>query len=128
MTKQFLSAEHFAVAGASRDRSKYGNIVFRKLLDSGRVVYPINPTVTNVEGHAAFANLSALPVVPESVSIVTPPSVTREIVREAIEVGVKNLWMQPGAEDVVASDLARKAGLNVIDDGSCLLVVLAMTR
>jgi predicted CoA-binding protein len=32
--------------------------------------------------------------------------------------------MQPGAEDPEAGQLARQAGLNVIDDGSCLLIFL----
>jgi predicted CoA-binding protein len=124
--EQFLAAKTFAVAGASRDRSKYGNLVFRRLLQYGRTVYPINPTAEELEGHPAFPQLSALPMVPESLSIVTPPKITRQIVVQAIAAGVKNLWMQPGAEDAVASELARKAGLNVIDDGSCILVVLAL--
>jgi hypothetical protein len=42
----------------------------------------------------------------------------------AIAKGVKNLWMQPGAESEAAVAMAEAAGLNVIADGSCLLVVL----
>jgi len=34
--------------------------------------------------------------------------------------------MQPGAEDSKGSQAARDAGLNVIDDGSCVLVLLAI--
>ena len=49
---------------------------------------------------------------------------TRRILIEAIEAGVKHVWMQPGAEDAAGSRLAREAGLNVIDDGRCLLVLL----
>jgi len=124
----FLSANTFAVAGASRDPSKYGNIVFRALVASGRTVYPLNPTAPDVEGQPAYASVGDLPVVAESLSIVTPPHVTREVVQQAIAAGVKNLWMQPGAEDAQASQAAREAGLNVIDDGSCLLVLLARER
>ena len=57
---------------------------------------------------------------------VTPPAVTRQVVKQAIAVGVKVLWMQPGAEDEQASQAARDAGLTVIDDGSCILVALAL--
>ena len=35
---------------------------------------------------------------------------------------------EPGAEDSQGSKLAREAGLNVIDDGSCVLVQLALQR
>jgi predicted CoA-binding protein len=124
----FLSASTFAVAGASKDRSKYGNKVFRAIIASGRTVYPLNPTASDVEGDPAFASIADLPVVPESLSIVTPPHVTREVIQQAIAAGVKNVWMQPGAEDSKASQAAREAGLNVVDDGSCILVSLSIER
>ncbi len=120
----FLQAHSFAVAGASTQREKYGNIIFRTLRDSGRTVYPLNPRESIVEGDTAFPDLQSLPVVPEAVSIVTPPAVTLEIVQQAIALGVRSVWMQPGAEHAEAGQLARNAGLNVIDDGSCLLIFL----
>ena len=125
-TTKFLAAQSFAVAGASRDRSKYGNRVFLALLASGRTAFPLNPSAPEVEGHTAYSSIADLLKVPESLSIITPPSVTRQVVQQAIAAGVKNIWMQPGAEDSQASQLARKAGLNVIDDGSCILVQLAL--
>jgi len=126
--EEFLNASTFAVAGASRDRSKYGNKVFRALIASGRTVYPLNPTAPEVEGQSAYTSMSDLPVVAESLSIVTPPHVTREVIQQAIAAGVKNIWMQPGAKDVQASQAAREAGLNVIDDESCILVSLSIER
>ncbi len=120
----FLAANSFAVAGASRDRSKYGNIVFKAILNSGRVVYPVHPNETHIEGATAYPNLTSLPEVVESLSIVTPPHVTIAILKEAISVGVKHVWMQPGAENDEGSRLAREAGLTVIDDSSCILVSL----
>lgn len=87
----FLSASSFAVAGASRDRSKYGNKLFRVIVASGHTVYPLYPTAIEVEGHPAFATISDLPVVPESLSIVTPPHVTRQVIQQAIAAGVKNI-------------------------------------
>ncbi|WP_149499515.1 CoA-binding protein [Roseiconus lacunae] len=121
----FLSEATYAVAGASTRQHKYGNKVFRALVESGRTTYPLNPISESVEGHRAFPTLGDLPEVPASLSIVTPPQVTRTIIAEAIKLGVKHVWMQPGAEDADASQLARDAGLTVIDDGSCLLVLLA---
>src|SRR5438067_11629698 len=118
----FLSAPAFAVAGASDDPYKYGHRVFRLLLQHERKAYPVNPNATTVLGHAAYRNLSSLPEKVESVSIITPPPVTEKIVDEAIAVGVKNLWMQPGAESRAAVSKAEKAGLNVIWGGPCILV------
>ncbi len=125
-TQQFLAASTFAVAGASQDRAKYGNKVFRALAATGRTVFPINPTTSTVEGHTAFSSVGDAPELVESLSIVTPPTATRVVVAAAIEAGVKQVWMQPGAEDEEASRAARKAGMTVIDDGSCILVSLAI--
>lgn len=121
----FLAAKTYAVAGASAKTHKYGYKVFMALLHSGREVFPINPVTETIEGHAAYPRLSELPVRAESLSIITPPEVTRRVVADAIAVGVESIWMQPGAEDARASEMAREAGINVIDDGSCVLVLLA---
>lgn len=123
--QRFLSASTFAVAGVSIQRHKYGNQVFRALLASGRDVYALNPSRQRVEGHQHFRTLADLPSIPEALSIITPPEITRKIVDDAIGVGIRNIWMQPGAEDKTASAKARDAGINVIDDGSCLLVLLS---
>lgn len=122
---RFLSAKLYVVAGASKRREKYGNIVFRRILQSGRDCIPLNPVESEIEGHSAFASLRDLPRVPESLSIVTPAEVTRRVVQDAIAVGVSHIWMQPGAEDEEASNAARDAGLVVIDDGSCILIALS---
>lgn len=126
----FLSGKTFAVAGASNNREKYGNIVFRHLTeylegDHERVVYPIHPQLELVEGITAYKSVGELPAGgAESLSIVTPPAVTRAIVGEAIEAGVKSIWMQPGAEDGQAINAAKDAGINVIAGGPCILVVM----
>ena len=121
----FLTARTFAVAGASSKPHKYGNKVFRSLLSTGRETFALNPRQVLIDGHRAYAKIMDLPIVPDALSMVTPPEVTRKVVQEAVAAGVKHIWMQPGAEDEKASTAARDAGLNVIDDGSCILVLLA---
>ena len=124
----FLNFSTFAVAGASRNRDKYGNIVLLALRTSGRSVYAINPAASQIEGESAYQNIASIPVPIDAISIVTPPDVSRTIVRDAMQAGVKAIWFQPGAEAFDVSRLAREAGLVVIDDGSCILVALAQLR
>lgn len=121
----FLEHQSFAVAGASRDRTKYGNIVYRALLQKGKITFPINPNASTVEGNLAYAKISATPQPVTALSIVTPPDVSLNVVQDAIISGVKSIWFQPGSENDQASALARNAGIEVIDDGSCILVALA---
>ena len=119
----FLSASAFGVAGASSDRSKYGNKVLRCYLQNDREAFPIHPTEKVVEGKPVYASIADAPDF-DSLSIITPPPVTEKIVDEAIAAGVKHLWMQPGAESDQAIDKAKAAGLTVIAGGPCLLVKL----
>ena len=123
--KEFLAGKTYAVAGASARTHKYGYKVFKALLASGRETFPLNPVTEKIEGHRAYPKIELLPKVPDSLSIITPPEVTRQVVADAITMGVRHIWMQPGAEDALASEAARQAGISVIDDGSCILVLLA---
>jgi predicted CoA-binding protein len=120
----FLNGQPHAVVGASRDRSKYGNKVLRSYQQNGMKVYPINPSADEVEGLASFASLSDLPETVHGISIITPPQITESVVEEAGELGIKQVWMQPGAESQRAVHRATELGMNVIHGGPCLLVVV----
>ncbi|HJV49509.1 MAG TPA: CoA-binding protein [Geothrix sp.] len=120
----FLSADAFAVVGASTDRSKYGNKVLRCYQQHGREVYPINPKAPEVEGLRAYPTLASLPVKVKAISVITPPAATEQVVREAAAAGVSHIWMQPGAESDAAIRTAESLGLSVIAEGPCLLVVM----
>ena len=120
----FLSGKRFAVAGASQDRAKYGNKVLRAYLQNGLDVVPINPNADEVEGLAAIPSLESLAGPVHGISIVTPPALTEEIVMQAVDMGITNIWMQPGAESERAVEHAKRSGANVISGGPCLLVAL----
>jgi predicted CoA-binding protein len=121
---QFLSATAFGVAGASSNRHKYGNKVLRCYLQHGKRAVPVNPNEAEIEGVACVKSVQDLPPEVKSLSMITPPAVTEQIVPLAIARGIENIWMQPGAESPAAVALCREKGVNVIADGSCLLVVL----
>ncbi len=120
----FLAGSVFAVVGASADRAKYGNKVLRVYMQNGRAVYPVNPRGGEIEGLQAFPDLASLPELPHGVSIITPPSVTEAVVREAVALGIQHLWMQPGAESDAAIAYARENGVNIVAKGACALVVM----
>lgn len=122
--EQFLKARAFGVVGASTNREKYGNKVLRCYLQHGRKAVPVNPKEASVEGVAAVASVKDLPPEVEALSIITPPAVTEQVIEAAIAKGIRHVWMQPGAESPAAIARAEQAGLNVIGDGSCLLVIL----
>lgn len=121
---RFLQSPAFGVVGASRRRHKYGNKVLRCYQQAGRHAIPVNPRETEIEGTACVATVLELPEEVRSLSVITPPAVTERIVEQAIAKGIEHVWMQPGAESERAVAACLAAGINVIADGECLLVVL----
>ena len=122
--QSFLNGSPFAVAGASTNRDKYGNKVLRCYQQNQHAVIPVNPVEKAIEGLDCVTSVDELPDHVASISIITPPQVTEKVVDLAIASGIKNIWMQPGAESPQAVANCEAAGVNVIADGSCLLVVM----
>jgi predicted CoA-binding protein len=121
---KFFASKAFGVVGASANRDKYGNKVLRVYLHHNMRVIPVNPREKEIEGVPCVAGIPELPSEVKSISVITPPAVTEQVVEMAIAKGIENIWMQPGAESPVAVDSCRKNNINVIADGSCILVVL----
>jgi predicted CoA-binding protein len=117
----FTNRRVWAVVGASQDRSKYGNRVFRSLRSSGYTVYPVNPKGGEVEGVEAYASLADLPQLPDVVDLVVPPQVTEQVVKEAHQLGLSRIWMQPGAESEAAIAYCREQRMQVVHD-ACAMV------
>ncbi len=120
----FLGAPAFGVVGASSNRHKYGNKVLRCYLQNQRRVMPVNPVAKEIEGLECVPSVTDLYNEVSSISIITPPQVTEKVVEQAIARGIKNIWMQPGSESPQAVAACERAGVNVIADGSCVLVVM----
>jgi uncharacterized protein len=121
---EFLKAEAFGVVGASTDRSKYGNRVLRCYQMHGLRAVPVNPKEKEIEGVPCVASVTDLPDDVTSISVITPPLMTERVMEAAALKGILNVWMQPGAESPRAVEICREHGINIIADGSCLLVVL----
>ena len=121
---QFFASPVFGVVGASSNRDKYGNKVLRCYQQNNRRAIPVHPAEKQVEGVDCVASVAELPGEVESISVITPPKITEQVVEQAAAKGIRNIWMQPGAESPVAVRYCEERGLNVIADGSCVLVVL----
>lgn len=122
--EKFFTSPAFAVAGASNDRSKFGNKVLRCYIEHQKTVYPINPHEKTIEGMTCIHSISDLPAEVKSLSIVTPPDITETLVKDAITKKIENIWMQPGADSALAIKMCQERGINVIAGGPCLLQTL----
>ena len=113
-----------AVVGASDKPRRPSNEIYTYLLRTGQYeVYPVNPTITEIDGAQVYSCLADLPVVPDMVDVFRRfddlPSVLDDVL--ALEHRPKTLWLQEGLwHDQVGRD-AEAAGLQVVMD-RCLMV------
>ena len=121
LISDFVNRRVWAVVGASQDRRKFGYQVFRSLRDAGYEVYPVNPKGGELDGVRVYPSLADLPQQPEVVDMVVPPAVTEQVVKEAHELGLTRIWMQPGAESEESVRHCREHGMQVVER-ACAMV------
>ena len=111
-----------AVVGASANpmRPSYG--VWDYLRSASHYeLYLVNPTVREIDGTPVYASLAELPVVPDMVDVFRRESELPSVLRDAIAVGAKTLWLQHGLWDEQIARDGVAAGLQVVMD-RCLKV------
>lgn len=118
-----LSKKSWAVVGAHPDPDKYGFKIVHRLKSLDYLVFPVNPTATEVDGLPCYPSLEVLPQVPEVVDLVVNPRRGLDVLKAAAALGVRLIWSQPGTHDDALQALADELDLCVLQD-----CVLAATR
>ena len=111
-----------AIIGASANREKYGNIAVRSYLSQGHEVFPINPREAEIEGLKTFPNVRDVPPPVDRVLLYVPPAVGVKALDDIVAAGVKEVYVNPGAE----SDelFARAEQLGLIAIFACAIVAI----
>lgn len=120
--EEMLEKKVWAVIGANDNPEKYGNRIYKKLKSRGYTVYPVNPNYEEIEGDKCYPNLAALPQKPEVLDMVVSPKRGKAVLEEASQLGVKDIWLQPGTYDDEIMELIDNKGLNAVQ--ACVLVAL----
>ena len=121
----FLAGKRIAVAGVSRSGNAPANAILRRLRDNGHEVIPVNPAARELEGLACHPSIRDVPGAIDGVMVVTHPSVTVDVVRAALDRGIKQIWFHRSfgsgsvSDDAVA--LCRAAGVEPIVGGCPLM-------
>ncbi len=105
-----------AIVGLSASADRPSNIVGRYLKEHGYRVIPVNPREKEVLGEICYPDLVSIPEPVDVVDIFRPAAEVPAIVREAIRLGAKAIWIQEGIVNEEAAKRARAAGLQVVMD------------
>lgn len=110
-----------AVVGATDNPSKYGYVIYRDLKRKGFRVFAVNPRRATVDSDTAYKNLRGLPEKPTIVNVVVPPPVAASVLRESLDLGLLNVWLQPGAESPENLAFLQENGFNYLAN-ACIMV------
>src|SRR5882672_9077260 len=93
---RMLRAKRIAVVGLSDDPSRASHGVAEYLQSRGYEIVPVNPNCSSVLGVRCYASLAEVPQPIDLVDVFRRAEFCAEVVREAIEVGAKGVWLQSG--------------------------------
>ncbi|MCL2888354.1 MAG: CoA-binding protein [Elusimicrobia bacterium] len=116
-----LKNKVIAVVGVSTDPEKYGGKIFKTLKHDGADIYAVGRSDGKIMGEPIYKSLSELPKKPELVIMVIPPAASMPVTEEAVKLGVKEIWFQPGAENDAAENFAKNNGVAVTSH-ACIMV------
>ncbi len=128
--ENFLSNRRVAIVGVSRDPRDFSRTLFRELVSRQYDVVPVNPLISLIDDCHCYGDLKDIKPPVEAVLIMTPPSVSEDIVHQCLDAGVKVVWFYraagAGAVSPNAISFCKEHHIDVID-GQCPMMFLPDT-
>ena len=121
LINDFLAPRKMAMAGASRNPKKFGGYVFNDLKQKGFELYPVNPNADEIQGVKCYHTIESLPAGVDRLLVVTSKTDTELVAQQAINKGIKMVWVQQGAESPESLKLLEDAGIPVISK-KCIMM------
>lgn len=115
-----------AIVGISEKPERDVHGITRYLLDAGYRIVGVHPRLEAVLGAPCYPSLGAIPEGVRAgidlVAVFRNPEAALETLAEAASLGLRRVWLPPGAGSPAALDRARELGLVIVAD-MCLRTV-----
>jgi hypothetical protein len=103
-----------AIVGISPKETRDSNRVARYLIKQGYEIIPVNPGQREILGIPCFKTLKDIPFRVDIADLFLNPTRVPAVVDQAIDIGVRVIWMQEGVVHNDAAARARTSGIQVI--------------
>ena len=113
---QLLESNVIAVVGLSPDPESPSHYVSKYLQEAGYRIIPVNPNLTSVLGETCYPDLKSIPIKVDMVDVFRCPEYTPDIVNDAVEIGVKFVWLQDKVINNEAESIAETNGIPIVMD------------
>ena len=105
-----------AIVGLSANWYRPSFFAAKYMQEHGYRIIPVNPAYQEVLGEKCYPSLKDIPEEIDMVDCFRKSEDIEPIAKQAIEIGAKVLWMQLGVTNEKAANMAREAGLEVVQD------------
>ncbi len=114
--EQLQNSKTIAVVGLSGDPERTSYRVTRYMQEQGYRIIPVNPMIEEALGEKAYPDLKSVPEPIDMVNVFRRSELVPPVIEQAIEVGVKYIWMQDGVVNDEWAAKAEAAGIPVIQN------------
>lgn len=121
-SKEMLEYKRWAVVGATQNTEAFGYKMFKTLEKNGYKVYPVTPKYDDIDGIKTYKSIKDIQDTIDVVGFIVNPKVGMTLIEDVIDLGINNIWMQPGTRDTKIVKRAVDNNINVVL--SCVMVEL----
>ena len=112
--------KNIAVVGYSPKPGRASHGVARQMQRFGFRIIPVRPGISEGLGEKAYPDLISVPETIDLANVFRAGKYIPAVVDQCLRLGIKNIWLQEGAEDEVSAKRAQAAGMTVVM-GRCIM-------
>ena len=120
IVESILKMKIIAVVGISANSQRPSNYVSDYMKKNGYKIIPVNPFHDNILNETSFPNLLNIPYPVDVVNVFRRSDFVLPIIKDAIKIKAKAIWLQDGVISEEGAELAAEAKLLFIMN-DCLL-------
>lgn len=126
--EKFVSDKNIALIGVSANKQKFGNSILSELTKKGYTVFPVHPTLNEINGIKCYPEVKSLPGHVNNLILIVNPVLAEYLVSQLNDSPIRRVWMHQGvgigagSEEVIAT--CKKNGIEVVY-GFCPLMFFA---
>ena len=117
-----MSTQRVVIIGASNNPERYNHRALLLLRKHGHEVVPVHLKLTEIEGIAVVADLSAITSPVDTVTMYVGAAISNGLKEKLIALKPQRVIFNPGAENTALADALQNAGIAC--EEACTLVLL----
>ena len=118
--KDIFSFKNIAVVGLSPNPVRPSNYVSKYMLENGYNIIPVNPGYKSIFNLECFPSLDSIPYSIDIVNVFRNSKYVLPIIKDALFMKSKVIWLQDGVESNEGKILAQKSGVKFVSN-DCIL-------